>query len=200
MRLADRIFLYLKLHIFKIYVIFYYMDSYIKLAKDTIKNYLLYNKTIEIPKDLPAEMLEQRAGIFICFKNKGELRGCIGTYLPIYENVAQEIINNTIAAATQDHRFISVKADELDQLKISLDILSEPERVPEEEIEKLDPKVYGVLVKSADGFKSGLLLPDLEGIETVDEQISIACQKAGLNPYTENFIVYKFKVARHEEK
>jgi AmmeMemoRadiSam system protein A len=176
------------------------MDIYIKLAKETIKNYLLTKKTLNVPKDLPEELLAKRAGVFICFKNKGELRGCIGTFLPVYANIAEEIINNTIAAATQDHRFIPVSAVELDQLKITIDILSESVRIEDEEINQLDPKIYGIVVKSEDGYKTGLLLPDLEGVDTVEEQVSIACQKAGIDHYAENFFVYKFTVTRHEEK
>jgi len=175
------------------------MDHYIKLAKETIKKYLLTKKVIEVPKDLPLEILTKRAGVFICFKNKGELRGCIGTFLPVYENIAQEIIQNTIAAATQDPRFIPVQAQELDNLKITIDILSEPEKIEDEEINQLNPKKFGIVVKSEDGYRSGLLLPDLEGVDTVEDQVSIACEKAGINEYSENFTVYKFTVERHAE-
>jgi AmmeMemoRadiSam system protein A len=175
------------------------MDPYIKLAKETIKNYLLTKKMIEVPKDLPLEILTKRAGVFICFKNKGELRGCIGTFMPVYENVAQEIIQNTISAATQDHRFIPVQAHEMENLKITIDILSEPEKIEDEEINQLNPKKFGIVVKSEDGYRSGLLLPDLEGVDTVADQVSIACEKAGINEYSENFTVYKFTVERHAE-
>jgi len=176
------------------------MDPYIKLAKETIKHYLLTKKVIEAPKDLPVEMLKKRSGVFICFKNKGELRGCIGTFLPVYENISQEIIQNTISAATADPRFLPVNASEINHLKITIDILSEPVRIADEEINQLNPKKYGIVVKSEDGYRSGLLLPDLEGVDTVAEQVSIACQKAGIDEYAENFTVYKFTVERHEEK
>ncbi len=176
------------------------MDPYIKLTKQTIETYLKTGKIIMLPADLPAEMINKRAGVFICFKNKKELRGCIGTFLPVYENIAQEIIQNTIAAATQDPRFLPVNGSELKDLKVSIDILSEPQELQDEEINQLDPKKYGAMVKSEDGLRTGLLLPDLEGVETIEEQISIACQKAGINEYTENFTVYKFTVERHEEK
>jgi AmmeMemoRadiSam system protein A len=176
------------------------MDAYINLAKEVIKEYLLHGKTLETPKDLPAEMLNTRAGVFVCFKNKGELRGCIGTYMPTQENVAEEIINSTISAATQDPRFLPVSAKELKQVTVSIDILSTPELVADKDIEKLNPKVYGVMVKTEDGFASGLLLPNLEGVKTVDQQINIACQKAGIDPLTDKFVVYKFTVTRHEEK
>ena len=176
------------------------MDLYIKLAKETIKHYLLTEKVIEIPKDLPLEMLSQRSGVFICFKNKGELRGCIGTFFPVYENIADEIIQNTISAATSDPRFLPVQVHELGSLKITIDILSEAIKIEDEDINQLDPKEFGVVVKSEDGLRTGLLLPDLEGIETVSQQVSIACQKAGIDEYAENFHVYKFTVERHEEK
>lgn len=176
------------------------MDIYIKLAKNTIKTFLLTQKVLEVSDDLSSQLLTKRAGVFICFKNKGELRGCIGTFMPVYNNLAEEIINNTMAAATEDYRFMPISADELDQLKITIDILSEPQKIEDEEINQLNPKVFGVVVKSEDGYRTGLLLPDLEGVDTIEEQISIACQKAGIDHYTENFTVYKFTVERHEEK
>lgn len=175
------------------------MDIYIKLAKETIKQYFLTGKTIDIPRDLPAEILSKRAGVFICFKNKGELRGCIGTFRPVYENIADEIIQNTISAATSDPRFIPVQVQELNSLKITIDILAEPVKIEDEEINQLNPKKFGVVVKSEDGLRTGLLLPDLEGVDSVEDQISIASQKAGIDPLVENFTVYKFTVERHEE-
>jgi AmmeMemoRadiSam system protein A len=176
------------------------MDDYIKLAKQTIKQYLQTGKIIDVPEDTPKELVEKRAGVFICFKNKGQLRGCIGTFLPTRLNLAQEIIQNTISAATEDNRFLPIEADELDELKVTIDVLSEPEKIADEDINQLDPKKFGILVKSEDGFKSGLLLPDLKDVKTVAEQIAIACQKAGIDPYEDNFSVYKFTVERHEEK
>jgi len=176
------------------------MDPYIKLAKDTIKEYLATGKIIEPSQDLPRDMLEKQAGVFVCFKNKNELRGCIGTFMPTQENIAEEIINSTISAAIEDYRFIPVGTHELDNLKISIDILSQPEKVFDKDVEKLNPKIDGILVKSLDGFASGLLLPNLEGVDTVDEQLAIVCQKAGIDPLTEKIVVYKFTVTRHEEK
>ncbi len=176
------------------------MNPYIKLAKETIKEYLQTGEIIEVPADVPKDFLEKRAGIFICFKVDGELRGCIGTFMPTTPNLAKEIIQNTISAASQDPRFSPIKAAELDELKVAVDVLSEPVQIEDEEINQLDPKKFGVLVKSEDGLRTGLLLPDLEGVETVEEQISIACQKAGIDHYEENFTVYKFTVERHEEE
>ena len=176
------------------------MNPYIKLAKETIKEYLQTGEFIEVPADVPKDFLEKRAGVFICFKVGGKLRGCIGTFMPTRMNLAQEIIQNTISAATQDPRFLPIRATELKKIKITIDILSEPIEIQDEEINQLDAKKFGIVVKSEDGFRTGLLLPDLEGVETVEEQISIACQKAGIDHYEENFSVYKFTVERHEEK
>ncbi len=176
------------------------MDSYTKLARKTIETYFKNGKIINTPANLPEEMLDKKAGVFVSFKKGKELRGCIGTFLPAYKNMAQEIIQNTIASATEDPRFLPINKKEINDLKISIDILSEPQQVPANEINRLDPKKYGILVRSQDGLRSGLLLPDLEGVETIEEQLSIACQKAGINKDAENFIVYKFTVQRHEEK
>ena len=176
------------------------MNPYIKLAKETIKEYMQTGELIEVPEYVPKDFLEKRAGVFICFKVGGKLRGCIGTFMPTRMNLAQEIIQNTISAATQDPRFLPIKAIEMEELKVTVDVLSEPKRIEDEEINQLDAKNFGVVVKSEDGLRTGLLLPNLEGVETVEEQISIACQKAGIDHYEENFSVYKFTVERHEEK
>ena len=177
-----------------------YMDIYIKLAKDTIREYLVSGEIIDVPDYIPIEVLEKRAGVFICFKTNSKLRGCIGTFRPTRMNLAQEIIQNTISAATEDNRFMPVTADEVAELKVTIDILSEPVLINDEEINQLDCKKFGVVVKSEDGIRTGLLLPDLDDVNSVEEQISIACQKAGIDHYTENFSVYKFTVDRHEEK
>lgn len=172
------------------------MDEYIKLAQKTIENYLEKNQIIEVPKNLPEKMYKTRAGVFVSLHKKdGSLRGCIGTFLPTKENIAQEIISNAISAAFYDPRFFPLQKDELNNLEISVDILSKPEIV--KSIDNLDPKKYGIIVKSINGH-TGLLLPDIKGINTVNEQISIACQKAGINPNKEKFQVYKFTVERHK--
>jgi len=176
------------------------MNQYINLAKFSISHYLKTGEVPEIPRDLPDEIIARRAGVFVCFKRNGELRGCIGTFTPVYENIAQEIIQNTISAATQDPRFLPVSLSELDEITVAIDILSEPEKLEDEEINKLNPKKFGILVKSEDGLRSGLLLPNLEGVNTIEKQVSIACQKAGIDHYAENFCLYKFTVERYEEK
>ena len=112
--------------------------------------------------------------------------------MPVYENIAEEIINNAIAAASEDYRFSPIEKGELDDLDFSVDILSEPVKADKKE---LDPKKYGVVVES--GYKKGLLLPDLPGVNSVEEQLTIACQKAEINPLVDEFDIYKFTVERH---
>ena len=173
------------------------MDPYIELAKETISTFLKENQIIKPKENLPKEMLETKAGVFVSLHKKSDhsLRGCIGTFLPTRENIAQEIIHNAISASCEDPRFIPLSSLELNDLEISVDVLSEPERI--KSIDELDPKKYGIIVKSTDGG-AGLLLPDIEGVKTVDDQISIACQKAGIDPSFEKFSILRFTVFRHK--
>ena len=134
-----------------------------------------------------------KAGAFVSLKKRGALRGCIGTFLPVQLNIASEIIHNAVSAATRDPRFPSVQADELDSLEISVDILGSPE--PVSSPDQLDPKKYGVIVMSH--AQTGLLLPDLEGVDTVKQQIDIAKEKAGI-PANVTPDVYRFTVTRYK--
>ena len=113
-------------------------------------------ETISPPSELTPEM-EQQAGVFVSLHKSGALRGCIGTIEPAQPNVAQEIIHNAISAATRDPRFPPVHSDELNDLEISTDVLSEPEMITS--LDELDPKRYGVIVEK--GYRRGLLLPNL---------------------------------------
>jgi hypothetical protein len=136
--------------------------------------------------------MSQRAGVFVSLKKYGELRGCIGTFEPTRANVAEEIIANAISSATRDPRFPPVNTAELPHLSYSVDVLTKPE--PVESQNELDPKRYGVIVES--GGQRGLLLPDLEGVNTVEEQISICRQKGGILPH-EPVKLYRFEVKRY---
>src|SRR5690606_37197305 len=142
--------------------------------------------------DLPKSMLTQRAGVFVTIKKRGQLRGCIGTFLPTKKNIAEEIQRNAISAGCEDPRFTPVREDELDELVYSVDILSKPE--PVNSLDQLDPKRYGIIVSK--GFRRGLLLPNLEGVNTVEEQLNIALQKAGISP-REKYNIERFDVERH---
>lgn len=165
-------------------------DSYVRLAIDAIEAYVRYGKITSPPTDLPPRMKE-RAGVFVSLKKAGGLRGCIGTFLPTEQDIAHEVITNAVKAASADPRFSPVREEELLQLCYSVDLLSEPEQCSKED---LDPKQYGVIVES--GWRRGLLLPDLEGVETAEEQLDIARMKAGIEP-EEPVTIYRFAVERH---
>ena len=162
----------------------------VRLAKKTVESYVGRRKTPE-PIELSPEMTE-RAGVFVSIKKQGALRGCIGTFEPTQANVAEETIANAISSATRDPRFLPVSVAELPHLTYSVDVLTQPE--PVGDVSQLDPKRYGVIVKT--GVRRGLLLPDLEGVDTVEEQIDICRQKAGILP-DEPVELYRFEVRRY---
>ncbi len=164
----------------------------VQLARQSIIYYLKNKKRLSLPDNLPPELTEKRAGVFVSLKKNGKLRGCIGTFLPTQDNIALEIIENAISAAVHDPRFSPVTLDEVEKLTISVDILSAPEEV--KDISELDPKKYGIIV--IHGYKKGLLLPDLEGVDTVEQQIDIARQKAGIY-VNEDFKIERFEVKRY---
>ena len=167
-------------------------DPYVQLARKSLESYILYRRTLPVPSTLPAELVSRRAGAFVSLHKNGLLRGCIGTISPVADTLAEEIIQNAVSASSRDPRFPPVRPEELKDLEISVDVLGEPEKVLSEE--ELDVKRYGVIVTS--GMRRGLLLPDLEGVDTVSEQIAIARQKAGIRP-GEKVSLQRFEVVRH---
>jgi AmmeMemoRadiSam system protein A len=167
------------------------MHRIVELAKQTTEEYVRTGKTIAPPKELPPE-LSEKAGVFVCLKKMGNLRGCIGTFEPTADTVAEEVVKNAIAAAIQDPRFHAVEENELAEIEYSVDVLSPPEKITA--IKDLDPKKYGVIV--VQGGRRGLLLPDLEGVDTVEEQLRITKMKAGI--WTEeNLEIFRFTVTRY---
>ncbi len=164
----------------------------VRLARRSLESYILDRLTIEPPASLPPE-LSSRAGVFVSLKKDGQLRGCIGTFLPTQASIAAEIIHNAISAGTEDPRFYPVHASELDELVYSVDVLSEPE--PVSDLASLDPLRYGVIVRC--GRRTGLLLPNLDGVGTVEEQLAIARQKAGIKP-GETASIQRFGVVRYQ--
>ena len=166
------------------------MSPLAKLAKVAVETYVR-GREIPQPEELTAEM-EERAGVFVSIHKLGDLRGCIGTFEPGTENVAEETIANAVSSAARDPRFSPVSPGELKDLTYNVDVLTTPE--PVEGSDQLDPKEYGVIVES--GFRRGLLLPDLEGVDNVDYQISICRQKAGILP-DESIKLYRFRVKRY---
>lgn len=168
------------------------VSPFVKLARASIEHYLRTRRLMPVP-DPPPPGMEGRAGVFVSLKKHGQLRGCIGTVVPQQKNIAAEIIHNAVSAAVHDPRFWPVELEELPDLKISVDVLSPPEPVKSQE--ELDPKRYGVIVRSKG--RMGLLLPNLEGIDTVEEQLAIARRKAGIEP-DEPVEIERFEVIRYE--
>ncbi len=166
-------------------------DPYVELAFQAIRHYLERGEPLPLPPGLPPELRERRAGAFVSIKKRGELRGCIGTFQPSEPTLAEEIIQNAIRAATQDPRFPPLRPEELREISVSVDVLSSPEPATPDQ---LDPKRYGVIVES--GWRRGLLLPDLPGVDTVEEQLRIAKLKAGIGP-EEPCRIFRFTVERH---
>jgi len=188
------------------------MNPYVLLARQAVENYTREKKINPLPDGLPEEFYSRKAGVFVTIMKDKELRGCIGTYSPTKENIAEEIIQNAVAAAAEDYRFNPIEEKELPQLSYTVYILNEPELV--KDIKELNPQKYGIIVKTqsfspasdvifnpSPGFsqKSGLLLPGLEGVDTTEKQIAIACQKGGINPAREQILIYRFSVEKHQQ-
>ena len=167
-------------------------DALVRLARETVESYVLERKKPDVPAWATAEMKQDRAGVFVSIHKDGRLRGCIGTFLPTRDCIAREIIDNAVSAATRDPRFDPIGADELEALEINVDVLSAPEPIGSRS--ELDVKKYGVIVSS--GRRRGLLLPDLDGVDTVDEQVAIAMRKAGIRE-GEPVSLERFEVTRH---
>ncbi len=166
------------------------MHPLARLAKKAVEGYIGNRRVVKADEMTPE--MQEKAGVFVSLKKRGQLRGCIGTFEPTQPNVAQEIIQNAISSATGDPRFSPVRPDELGELEYSVDVLTSPE--PVDDKSELDPKKYGVIV--AAGHRRGLLLPDLEGVDSVDMQIDICRQKAGISR-AEPVKLYRFQVRRY---
>lgn len=169
-------------------------NPYVKLARESIKHYFLHNLPLKLPSNIPEELIKNKAGVFVSLKKYGNLRGCIGTFLPTTDNIGEEIIRNAMEAAFNDPRFSPLQKSELDEIEFSVDVLSLPSKAKKED---LDPKKYGVIVTQ--GWRRGLLLPNLEGIDTIDLQLRIACEKAGISPNS-TYQIEKFTVTRYQEE
>lgn len=168
------------------------MHPLVNLAKQAVESYVQYRTVvIPLPEELTEEMRE-RAGVFVSLKIEGKLRGCIGTFDPMHGSVAEEVIANAISSATRDPRFVEVQPGELHLLEYSVDVLTSPE--PVENLAELNPREFGVIVECLG--RRGLLLPDLEGVDTIDDQIDICRGKAGIAPW-EQAQLYKFRVRRY---
>ncbi|MDF2674763.1 MAG: hypothetical protein K0R09_3031 [Clostridiales bacterium] len=166
-------------------------DPLVKLARESLEHYVKKGEYIKAPSYIAEGILNQSRGAFVSLKVDGELRGCIGTIFPATENLAMEIIRNAVEAGEKDLRFPPVDEEELMDIEYSVDVLMPPEHAIRDE---LDPKRFGVIVRR--GSRAGLLLPDLEGVDSVEEQLEIALKKAGIAA-NEDYSIEKFEVIRH---
>lgn len=168
-------------------------DEYVALAKLSVEHYVRNKRIVQLPHNLPDELMTQRAGVFVTLKKNGDLRGCIGTISPVTSSIAEEILRNAVSSCSHDPRFYPVRENELDKLEYSVDVLKAAEKISS--MNQLDVKKYGVIVTA--GFRRGLLLPNLEGVDTVEQQVDIALRKAGIGN-DEEFEMERFEVVRHK--
>jgi len=170
-------------------------DPIVALARRAVEAYVRQGQVVDA--ELPAGTPHGPAGVFVSLHSAdGSLRGCLGTFLPTKGSLAEEVVTNAISAATRDPRFLPVGPRELDGLHLSVDVLDEPEEVagPED----LDPERYGIIVRTEDG-RQALLLPNLEGVHTVERQLVLTCRKGGIHPWHDTYHLYRFEVRRHAE-
>jgi len=168
-------------------------DHYVQLARKSLEHYVKTHQQLPLTKEIPDELINQKAGVFVCLKIKDELRGCVGTISPMTPSIADEIVYNAVSAGAADNRFPPIREDELSQLVYSVDVLGEA--TPIKSMEELDVKRYGVIVTSKG--RRGLLLPNLDGVDTPEQQVSIALQKAGIAS-NEPYAMERFEVVRHK--
>lgn len=177
------------------------MNFYLKLAKKTVEKYVKEKKITSPPKGIPEHILQKKAPVFISIKKCGNFRACIGTIEAIKENIIEEIIYNSISAARNDYRLGPIKEEELSQLTYEVYILGKPEIV--RDIKDLNPKKYGIIVRDKK-FKTGVLLPDLDGIVTAEKQLAIVLEKAGIvylgdkKDFFNDIFVYRFRAIRYK--
>lgn len=169
-------------------------DPYVRLARATVEAFVESGARTARPTGLPEEMTSRRAGCFVSLKENGELRGCIGTIRPVRDCLADEIASNAVSACSSDPRFPPVRPEELPELVYDVDVLGDPEAI--ESTDQLDVRRYGVVVSAPDG-RRGVLLPDLDGVDTVQEQVSIAARKGGIDLDHDEWSLERFEVARH---
>ena len=169
------------------------IDPCIALARLSVETYVRSGLRAALPDDVPSDLLNNRAGVFVSLHEDGDLRGCIGTIGPTTASIAQEILQNGISAAVRDPRVLPVTPDELDYLEYSVDVLAQAEDI--ESMSELDVRRFGVIVSK--GLRRGLLLPNLEGVDTVEDQVAIAKQKAGISVRDNDVHLQRFEVVRH---
>ena len=166
------------------------------LARRAVETFVLRRQVFEPAHGDTSSLLRQRSACFVCIKTAARiLRGCVGTIEPEHDSLAVETVNNAIKAATRDPRFRPVSADELSLLRYSVDVLGAPESAT---LEDLDPALFGVIVVNDSCTRRGLLLPNIDGIDTASQQVGVAARKAGIGPH-ETIKLYRFRTRRFQE-
>lgn len=167
-----------------------------ELARNAVEAYVLKWQVVEPPLTPGALLLSRPSACFVSIKTvERQLRGCVGTVEPEKSTLAEEVIANAIKAATRDPRFSPVSADDLTSLRYSVDVLGSLEQA---QFEDLNPAIFGVVVTDQSGSRRGLLLPDIESIETAAQQISVAAKKAGIKT-GEPLRLFRFPTRRFSE-
>ena len=172
------------------------MHPLARLAQEAVVKYVLENKIIDPPACLDEDYCQKKSGVFVSIKQNGQLRGCIGTYLPTKESIAQEVIANAIEAAAEDPRFDPITKKDLPNLSYEVYVLEKLK--PVKSLDELDPKIFGVIVAGVKTRRQALLLPGLEGIDTIEQQISCVCQKAGIDPSQEKISIFRFMARKFQ--
>ncbi len=170
------------------------MHPLVELAKKAVEEFVKYKRRVSVSENISDEFLNKSSAVFVCLKKSGQLRGCIGTITPKQSSVADEVIENAISACSQDPRFSVVEPEELREISYTVDILEPSE--PVAGLEGLDPKRFGVIVSK--GNLRGLLLPDIEGVDTAMEQLAIAKRKAGIDPSDTDIEIHRFAISRYK--
>ena len=170
---------------------------YVKIAADTLTELLKTGKTVNTEKKYEGELSEKKACFITIKSSKRKLRGCIGTLSPMYANLKTEIIRNAVAAATRDSRFKPLAMNELDDIVISVEVLDTPGEIFDKN--RISPKEYGLILEDEETGKRGVLLPDIEGVDTADEQVSIVKRKAGIyQTGLEGLRMFLFKTKKYK--
>ena len=169
-------------------------DALVALARQAVETVVRGGRPPE-PDPIGPDQGPARAGVFVSLHlPDGSLRGCVGTFEPTRRTLAEEVVGSAVGAATRDPRFLPVRPNELEGLRLAVDVLEEPEDI--EGVEQLDPSRYGVIVRTDDG-RQALLLPDLEGVDTAEKQLSIVCRKGHIDPRRDRYRLQRFRVTRH---
>lgn len=173
---------------------------YVVLAREAVARYLrgegMYTFGTDIDSDESLWKIKRACFVSIKMRRGRALRGCIGTLLPVRDTVDAEIVMNAVAASTRDQRFDPMVEDDLDDVIFSVDVLSSPEVIKDKS--QLDHRKYGVIVSQGRGIRRGVLLPDLPGVGSVDQQLTIAAQKAGITSMND-VVIERFTVDRYSE-